>query len=440
MAFPRRRRCASVALSMSPTFDRSIDFRRSTGIARCSRALGLLLAAASDSSALRVPMRLLSAPHVQQSDGLARARPALAARPAANRPDVDPIPVGVAPGDAAKRSVQMKLDLESGASAESETGFLAEMDPTLRSNLARASVLVLTILWASNFPVIKSIFDTGLTPPNYAALRFSLAAAALLPLARWDNRELLWGAAKCGAWVSLGYMTQAIALTTASANKGAFICASQVIFVALVNAIATREFKPRTWVSASLALAGVGLLELAGPVKPELTDLWCVGMPVCFGMGYITLENLMEEYPRDARTVSALKVGIVGLTALAWSAFNAVTDPSVPNVVEMVTSHELPWLSLLYTGLVTTASAILLESYAFKYVPATDAAVILATEPLWAAVVAARMLGETLSSTDLAGGALVIGACVINELKFGAPSAEGQEKDASGEPAQNKRD
>jgi hypothetical protein len=161
-----------------------------------------------------------------------------------------------------------------------ETGFLAEMEPTLRSNSARFAVLLLTILWATNFPVIKSIFDTGLAPPDYAAMRFSLAALALLPLARWDNRHLLIGSAQCGAWVAGGYVTQAIALTTASANKGAFICASQVIFVALVNAIGRREFVPKTWVAALLAVTGVGLLELAGPVKPELSDLWCLGMPI----------------------------------------------------------------------------------------------------------------------------------------------------------------
>lgn len=329
------------------------------------------------------------------------------------------------------------VDLEGGAMGhpEAEIGFLAEMNPTLRSNLARASVLALTILWATNFPVIKSIFSTGIAPPNYAALRFSLAAAALLPLARWDNRELLLGSAQCGAWVAMGYMTQAIALTTASANKGAFICASQVIFVALVNAIGTRQFVPRTWVASVLAVCGVGLLELAGPVKPELSDLWCLGMPICFGMGYIRLEALMEEYPRDARTVSALKVAIVGMTAIGWSAFSALSDPSAPSLLDAVSSPDLPWLALLYTGLITTAGAILVESYAFKYVPATDAAVILATEPLWAAITAANMLGETLSPTDMAGGALVIGACIVNELRFGGPSGKIHEKGSGGESA-----
>jgi drug/metabolite transporter (DMT)-like permease len=288
----------------------------------------------------------------------------------------------------------------------------------LLANVARAGVLALTILWATNFPVIKGIYQSGLTPPDYAVLRFSLAAAALVPLARWDNRELLIGSAQCGMWVSAGYMTQAVALTTASANKGAFICACQVIFVAMLNAVQRRQFVPRTWIAALLAVSGVGMLELAGPVEPELTDLWCLGMPICFGMGYVRLEELMEHYPRDARTVSALKVAVVGATALLWCLARAIASGNGFAVVATrLMSPSLPWLSLLYTGLITTAGAILVESYAFKYVPATDAAVILATEPLWAALFSAWFLGETLTATDVLGGALVIGACIVNEMK-----------------------
>jgi len=88
----------------------------------------------------------------------------------------------------------------------------------------------------------------------------------------------------------------------------------------------------------------------------------------------------------------------------------------------LLASGTVPWPALAYTGLVTTAGAILVESYAFKYVPATDAAIILATEPLWAALVASQMIGESLSQTDIIGGALVISACIVNELKEGDKS------------------
>jgi drug/metabolite transporter (DMT)-like permease len=295
--------------------------------------------------------------------------------------------------------------------------------------LSRAAVLALTILWATNFPIIKKIYKSGLTPPDYAALRFTLAACALIPLARWDDLKLLRGSAVCGLWVAGGYMTQAIALATASANKGALICSSQVILVALMNACQRRQCFVHVWVASVLAVVGVMLLELAGPVEPQLTDLWCLGMPVCFGMGYIQLEGLMEEYPQDARTVSALKVATIAGVGLIWSTLSALAAPDAPHLFAALVSPDLPWLSLLYTGLVTTAGAILVESIAFKYVPATDVAIILTTEPLWAALCAAFLLGEELSRADILGGALVISACLLNEM-------QGHERPAPGKGAQ----
>jgi drug/metabolite transporter (DMT)-like permease len=398
----------------------------------CLAALG-----ASPAAAFRTPMYPLAAILRLPAYVSSRARPLLYSELRADgAKDADPyvalavvgadgMPAAKVTGDALGALV---ADLEAVAASPAalagyvdaaQVDYLDSLNPVLRSNLARGAVLALTILWATNFPVIKAIFDTGIAPSDYAALRFSLAAAALLPMARWDDKKLLIGSMQCGAWVATGYVTQAIALTTASANKGAFICACQVIFVALVNALGTRTFVPRTWIAALLAVGGVGLLELAGPVKPELSDLWCLGMPICFGMGYVRLEALMEEHPRDARTVSAIKVAVVGAVALSWSAGRALLEPGGAHLLEALQSPTLPWPALLYTGLITTAGAILAESYAFKYVPATDAAVILATEPLWASLCAAYLIGEQLSSTDMAGGALVLAACVVNEIKFG---------------------
>jgi len=57
-----------------------------------------------------------------------------------------------------------------------------------------------------------------------------------------------------------------------------------------------------------------------------------------------------------------------------------------------------------------------IESAAFKRVPATDASVILTTEPLFAAFIGAITLGETFGSSDYIGATLIIGACALAVL------------------------
>lgn len=55
-------------------------------------------------------------------------------------------------------------------------------------------------------------------------------------------------------------------------------------------------------------------------------------------------------------------------------------------------------LSTAQTGVVTTAIALWIESIAFARVSATDASIILTTEPLFAAAFSAVSLGETFDS------------------------------------------
>ena len=41
---------------------------------------------------------------------------------------------------------------------------------------------------------------------------------------------------------------------------------------------------------------------------------------------------------------------------------------------------------------------------------------LLATEPLWAALFASLYIGESLGPSDAAGGALLVGACLANSI------------------------
>ena len=65
-----------------------------------------------------------------------------------------------------------------------------------------------------------------------------------------------------------------------------------------------------------------------------------------------------------------------------------------------------------WTGLVTTAANRVAETTALGQVTSSEASVLLATEPLWAAVFGALLINEALEPEDIAGGALICAACV----------------------------
>jgi drug/metabolite transporter (DMT)-like permease len=73
--------------------------------------------------------------------------------------------------------------------------------------------------------------------------------------------------------------------------------------------------------------------------------------------------------------------------------------------------------AVLWTGVITTAVNRFVETTALGKVTSAEASVILATEPLWAALFAALWLGESFGINDYVGGALIVAACLANSLK-----------------------
>merc|ERR1719253_1716509 len=275
-------------------------------------------------------------------------------------------------------------------------------------------ILVLCIVWATNFAVIKEITaQEGMTTSLYAVTRFSIALASLFPfLFSLSSSAVFLRAVECGSWVAFGYIGQAIGLMTTTAAKSCFICCLNVVFVSLVSGVMKKYFDPRTVTAAVLAIRGVFFLELAGSQQFVIGDLFSLAQPIGFGMGYIRLEQIMEENPRDANGVTATKLLMVCLAS--W-AFYFYTNGALPDFGPVLASP-VASAGLLYTGLVTTAGALLVESVAFRFVDATSASVIFTTEPLWAAVFAFWLISEPFSAADGVGAFLVVLANVVKNV------------------------
>lgn len=300
-------------------------------------------------------------------------------------------------------------------------------------------MLAVCIIWSTNFSVIKlilySVPDGLLEPSLYLSIRFSIAAVLLSPLlvGKYKNKDLTLNGLLLGAAIFVGYLGQSLGLEVSTADKSAFFCSLHVVFVPLVNQLLTKTFKLQTWVAVAFSVIGVALIELKGSVQPEIGDLLLVLQPIGFGSGYLLLERLIKKYPDEARAITAYKITGVAICSLIWTFFNGTTFDDLAPLVDNSTAIS----GLLYTSVVTTSFAIWLQSIVFKRVPATDASIILTSEPLWAALFASGtkqtlyfwyprfhqsfslvLLGETITNPELLGGGIIIFGCLINELNL----------------------
>jgi drug/metabolite transporter (DMT)-like permease len=78
----------------------------------------------------------------------------------------------------------------------------------------------------------------------------------------------------------------------------------------------------------------------------------------------------------------------------------------------------------LYMALVAGAGAMLMQTWAQAHLPATRAAIVMTTEPVFAAGFAVALGMDALTWRMLIGGGLVLGAMYLVELMPRRDSAE----------------
>eukprot|EP00640_Fibrocapsa_japonica_P003016 CAMPEP_0113945562 /NCGR_PEP_ID=MMETSP1339-20121228/47914_1 /TAXON_ID=94617 /ORGANISM="Fibrocapsa japonica" /LENGTH=266 /DNA_ID=CAMNT_0000951207 /DNA_START=302 /DNA_END=1098 /DNA_ORIENTATION=+ /assembly_acc=CAM_ASM_000762 len=262
--------------------------------------------------------------------------------------------------------------------ATEAVGRLKEKSTTNGSELWlwRMVVLLMSALWGSNFVVVEAFTNVETSASLFAATRFWFAALGLFPFlfTKKLNRELVLGGLEVGLWVGLAYCCQAVGLVTTTANKSSFICSLQVLFVVLYNAVMDRKLERKAVASTLLGLSGVGLIELASSGGVNVGDLWSIGMPVFFGFSYIRNAKIMSKYPDSALPFSALQmVAVAGMTTV-WTLLDQ-RDIPLDQLSELLSGGSL--LAIAYTGLITTALGVVLQSVSYKHLPTTEVSVLL---------------------------------------------------------------
>lgn len=235
---------------------------------------------------------------------------------------------------------------------------------------ARALLMLIAILWGTNFGAVKYLetlcfHPPCVHPPSEAAFaRFGLAALVSVPLLIGQRKDIILAGLECGLWITLGYITQALALSTITAGKCAFICSLTVVVVPLISAaFYGKPLKSMHLIAGAVALAGVGILEglvdfndllrippaLADPETSLTTaaivthpitavgtgilgqiasalgvtqgDIIALGQPIGFGYTFIRIEHYVEKFkdvPNKVLTLSAAQCVAVGTMSLLW--------------------------------------------------------------------------------------------------------------------------
>lgn len=297
-----------------------------------------------------------------------------------------------------------------------------------RNLLAHLLMFAVVMLWGATFVLVKkAIAEIG--PQWFNALRMMLAFLCLAVVFHRHWRHLtrqawLLGAA-AGASLACGYVFQTQGLAYTTPTDSAFITALAVVIVPIFATIprlrppgsGTPEWT--TWTGAILALLGVAMLTV--PRHARWTHLFSSGGTESLGnlltlfcaLGFSLYVLVLAHAAGRARYEQLILIQI-GFAMVFLTIAALVLEPPRADALMHAFSPGSPLLlplvqvALLVTGVLATAVAFGVQTWAQQVIPAANIAVILTLEPLFAWLTAFLVLGERLDLRRSMGAVLIL--------------------------------
>ncbi len=294
---------------------------------------------------------------------------------------------------------------------------------------AEIVLVLITMIWGATFLLVQQAMSVS-GPMFFVGLRFA-AAAAIVALFSWSRlRGLTLFELRAGSFIGfaimLGYGLQTVGLQTIPSSQSAFITALYVPFVPLLQWLFMGK-RPGLLPSLGIMLAFTGLMLLSGPNGASLDfspgEIATLISTVAIAAEIILISSFAGRV--DVRRVTVVQLVVTSVLAFAMVVPTAEVLPG------------FSWL-LLASALGLGASSAVIQlamNWAQKSVSPTRATLIYAGEPVWAGIIG-RIAGERLPALALLGGAMIVLAVIVSELKFKGKSADRPAASLNSEPTQ----
>jgi drug/metabolite transporter (DMT)-like permease len=274
-----------------------------------------------------------------------------------------------------------------------------------RQTLAALALFVTAAAWGATFTLVKDILGR-IAPEPFIFLRFTLAGVILMLVAlprHRVTRDLLRPGIILGLLVFAGYWLQTHGLMLISPSRSAFLTGLYVVIVPFCDALVYRvRVSLRAWMGSVLAVIGTTAMIGGFDRRPSRGDAFTVACAVIFAFHVILSARFSARH--SATGLAAVQVLVVGLAAAPPSFF--VPRPHATREVVIV---------IVFTAIVTTAVAFAALMWAQAHLSATEAAVILAFEPVAASLTSIIWYHEPLTIPFVIGALLILGAMIVSQ-------------------------
>jgi drug/metabolite transporter (DMT)-like permease len=280
------------------------------------------------------------------------------------------------------------------------------------------------ILWGISFITIKIALEE-ISPVTLIVMRFTIGATIIGAAAglrgEWTGKSTSQGLsfrdlpllALVGfLGITLQQLLQVAGQALATASVAGLLASTAPAFTLLLAAVFLGERHGwRQFVGVGFALTGSALVITNGqPAAISLADfktqgsLLVLSSSLMWAVFTIMTRNIAPGKPAMSLTASLFLFGTFFALPLFiyQQGWKELSDLSL-----------LGWFSILFTAILCTGAAYLLNTHALKYIPASRVASIQMLEPVVVVIAAAFILNETLSLPAAVGGAAILGGVFL---------------------------
>jgi drug/metabolite transporter (DMT)-like permease len=275
---------------------------------------------------------------------------------------------------------------------------------------------MIAFIWGSTFVLVKEALNDA-SPLVLNSARMVVAAVLLAIFYRKKiavlTKPALTAGVVVGFFLYAGYAFQTSGLKLTTPSKSAFLTGTSSVLVPLFL-VAIWRVRIHLWRVAGILLALIGLFLMTVPggaagladfANVNLGDLLTVGCAICFTFHVIFVGRASQRFPFEQ--VAFLQVGTAAILM-------AVSIPFVEHPHFRATPTVIA--AILITGILCTAVAFSVQSWAQQFTPATHTALIFTTEPVFAWLTSFLYLHERLGLRAGAGALLILGGVLVSEL------------------------
>lgn len=282
---------------------------------------------------------------------------------------------------------------------------------------ANLILLLASIIWGTTF-VVQQVATGNLGAITFTSARFFMGGLVILPFAFIQLRRTQKSRNKITTKHWLGMFATGLALFSAAvlqqvgifhttvANAG-FLTALYVPMVPLYACLILKiPIHWSVWPASIGCLAGTYIMSGAGTLSLSAGDLWVIASAF-FWATHVLLVGAMAT-----RTQAPLVVAVTQFFVCALAGFVVGLIVEQPGIADFNGAY----FGIFYAGILSVGTAFTLQVVAQRYSPASDAAIILSAETVFAALAGFIFLGERLSSTQILGATLILGGILAVQL------------------------